>query len=224
MPEVTDPVVWARGLGLRYGPSPALHDVTLGVRAREVVAFVGPSGSGKTTLLLCLCGLLLPDEGTVGFGETTLNALSERDRDRLRRKSFGFVFQFGDLVPELTIGENVALPLRLQGITRRDSARRAVEQLEVLGIGHLANRRVGEVSGGEMQRAAISRALVHQPAVVFADEPTGALDEDNRDLVLDQLLIAAATAGTAVALVTHDRSIASRAERIVTLRNGTVST
>ena len=215
-------VVWARGLGLQYGSSPALRDVTVEVGRGEFVAFVGPSGSGKTSLLLCLCGLLMPDRGEVGFGDTVVSRLAEHDRDRLRRESFGFVFQFGDLVPELTVGENVALPLRLQGIHRREATRRAVEQLDVFGIANLANRRVGEVSGGEMQRAAISRALVHGPAVVFADEPTGALDEENRDVVLDELIAASARAASAVVLVTHDRDLASRAGRVVTMCAGQV--
>jgi putative ABC transport system ATP-binding protein len=215
-------VVWARGLELQYGSSPALRDVTVEVGRGEFVAFVGPSGSGKTSLLLCLCGLVVPDNGEVGFGDTVVSRLAERDRDRLRRDSFGFVFQFGDLVPELTVGENVALPLRLQGVHRREAMRRAVEQLEVFGIADLANRRLGEVSGGEMQRAAISRALVHRPAVVFADEPTGALDGDNRDVVLDELVAASTRAATAVVLVTHDRDLASRADRVVTMRSGQV--
>ena len=219
-PGVSDDVLSAADLVLSYGRDRVLDGVCLDVPPGQVVAVVGPSGSGKTSLLHCLSGLLRPDSGTVGLEGTTISALRERDRDRLRRERFGFVFQFGDLVPELTVLENVALPLRLLGRARPDAEYLAGQQLERLGVGHLAPRGVGEVSGGEMQRAAIARALVHHPAVIFADEPTGALDEENRDRVLDELLAAARETGAAVVLVTHARTLARRADRVVAMAAG----
>ena len=217
MPE---PLLSARDIVLEYGPNRALDGITLDVQPGEVVALVGPSGSGKTSLLHCLSGLIRPDSGRVWFRGQGIDSLPERSRDRLRREEFGFVFQFGELVPELTIVENVALPLRLQGATRAVAERRALEQLALLGVGPLGPRRVGEVSGGEMQRAAIARALVHRPSVVFADEPTGALDEDNRELVLLELLKAATESHAAVVLVTHAMSLARRADRRVAIAGG----
>lgn len=215
-----DPLLAAHDVVLDYGRNRVLDGITLEIEPGEVLALAGPSGSGKTSLLLCLSGLIRPDAGTVLFKGQAINSLPERARDRLRREEFGFVFQFGELVPELTIIENVALPLRLQGQKRASAQRRAMEQLDLLGVGHLASRRVGEVSGGEMQRSAIARALVHRPSVVFADEPTGALDEDNQELVLLELLKVAAQSDAAVVLVTHAMSLARRADRCVSISGG----
>lgn len=214
------PLLSAQGLVLDYGRTRALDGITLAIEPGEVVALVGPSGSGKTSLLHCLSGLIRPDAGRILFKSQAIESLPERGRDRLRREAFGFVFQFGELVPELTIIENVALPLRLQGEKRPGAEQRALEQLDLFGIGHLKSRRVGEVSGGEMQRAAIARALVHKPAVLFADEPTGALDEENREVVLLELLKAATESDTAVVLVTHAMSLARRAGRRVQIADG----
>lgn len=217
---MADPLLSARNIVLDYGPNRALDGITFDVQPGEVVALVGPSGSGKTSLLHCLSGLIPPDAGEVYFKGNAINCLPERSRDRLRREEFGFVFQFGELVPELTLIENVALPLRLRGEKRVLAERSAHEQLARLGIGHLGSRRVGEVSGGELQRAAIARALVHRPSVVFADEPTGALDEDNRALVLLELLDAARESSAAVLLVTHAMSLAERADRRISISGG----
>ncbi len=217
------PLLKASNLHVRYGERLAIADVSLDVYPGEVLAVVGASGSGKTTLLHCLCGLQIPDEGTVEFMGSKLHELSTRQRDALRRDNFGFVFQFGDLVPELTVLENVSLPMRLKGVGGRQSRTRARERLEALGIAALAHRAVGEVSGGELQRAAIARSLVHDPSVVFADEPTGALDEENSQVVFELLLAQAREHHAAVLVVTHDRSLAAQADRVLTLDGSRVS-
>ncbi|MFE7565156.1 ABC transporter ATP-binding protein [Kitasatospora sp. NPDC057500] len=216
------PVLQARALHLSYGPAAAVAGVDLSVGPGEVVGVVGASGSGKTTLLHCLSGLLLADSGSVLFRDRPLESMTVRQRDELRRSHFGFVFQFGDLVPELTLLENVSLPVRLQGARAGEARKRAAEQLEVLGIGQLGHRTVGEVSGGELQRAAIARALVHRPDVVFADEPTGALDDHNSEAVFGLLLEQARAYDAAVVLVTHDRLLAARTDRTVVLAGGRV--
>lgn len=205
-----------------YGKDPVLVHVDLCVGEGEVVAVVGPSGAGKSSLLLCLCGLLVPQDGFVELDGVRLSSASTRVRDGMRRRKFGFVFQFGDLVPELTMLENVCLPLRLLGRTYRESVRSGMAQMQALGIDHLADQAVTAVSGGELQRAAICRALVHRPPVVLADEPTGALDERNSGLVFEQLLHHARDAGAAVVLVTHQSSLAARADRVVRIESGSL--
>lgn len=186
----------------------------------EIVAIVGPSGAGKSSLLFCLCGLLVPQRGEVVVGDVNLSQAPTRTRDRVRRRHCGFVFQFGELVPELTLLENVALPLRLTGTGARDSMERARRQMEALGIGELADKPVHAVSGGELQRAAICRALVHGPSVVLADEPSGALDEENARVVIDQLVEHARRKQAGVVVVTHESWLAARADRQIRISGG----
>jgi putative ABC transport system ATP-binding protein len=188
----------------------------------EVVAVMGPSGSGKSTLLHCLAGLLRPDAGTVRLGGLQINALSERRRSGLRLRRMGFVFQFGDLIPELTLVENVEMPLRLTGTAKRSARRQALAMLSKLDIDEAADRRVNEVAGGQSQRAAVARALVHGPEVIFADEPTGSLDTLAGELVLEALTSAARDQSTAVVLVTHELRVAAYADREVAVRDGRV--
>jgi putative ABC transport system ATP-binding protein len=190
------------------------------VDAGEVVAVTGPSGSGKSTLLHCLAGILSPDRGEVVFGGRHLERLSDRERTMLRRSRFGFVFQFGQLVPELPAVENVALPLLLNGAGRRASLTAAREWFPRLGLDGLEGRLPGELSGGQSQRVAIARALVAKPDVLFADEPTGALDSLASDQVMELLVDAARQAGTSVILVTHEPRIAAYADRGVKVRDG----
>lgn len=219
-----EPVLAGLELRKTFGTTAALAGVTFQVSPGEVVAVMGPSGSGKSTLLHCLAGLLRPDAGEVLFEGRRVDQLSERERSALRLHRFGFVFQFGELVPELTLLENVALPVRLtRRADRRAAARRAHEALAALGVGEVANRRAAEVSGGEAQRAAVARALVHDPAVVFADEPTGALDTVAGEHVLEALVGMARDRGTAVVLVTHEPRVAAYAQREVVLRDGRVA-
>jgi len=217
---VTAPLLSGSDLVLSFGGTAALDGVSVDVRPGEVLAVLGPSGSGKSTLLHCLAGILRPDSGEVRFCGTRIDDSSDDARSRLRASSFGFVFQFGSLVPELTAVENVALPLRLAGVRRRPAEQRAGGWLERLGVGEVAGQRPGQLSGGQGQRVAVARALVGGPRVVFADEPTGALDSLNGELVMEELVGAAREQGTAVVLVTHEARVAAYADREIVLRDG----
>jgi putative ABC transport system ATP-binding protein len=215
-------VVEGVDLTKRFGATEALRGVSVLVRPAEIVAILGPSGSGKSTLLLCLAGILLPDIGEARYGGRSLSTLSDADRTAMRRETFGFVFQFGHLVPELTAVDNVALPLLLSGSRRKDAVVRAEEQLEQLGVVDVAHQRLPEISGGQAQRVAVARALVMRPRVVFADEPTGALDTTNGELVMELLTAAARHDGTTVVLVTHEPQVAAYADREIVLRDGAI--
>ncbi|MBM7437363.1 ABC transporter ATP-binding protein [Streptomyces sp. HB132] len=210
----------AHDLHKTYGSTPALDGASFSVHPGEVVAVMGPSGSGKSTLLHCLAGIVTPDSGTVTYGGRELSAMPDAERSALRRGDFGFVFQFGQLVPELTCVENVALPLRLNGVRRKEAERTALEWLERLEVETLAAQRPGQVSGGQVQRVAVARALVASPKVVFADEPTGALDSLNGERVMELLTESARTAGTAVVLVTHEARVAAYSDRDIVVRDG----
>jgi putative ABC transport system ATP-binding protein len=188
----------------------------------EILAVMGPSGSGKSTLLHCLAGIFAPDSGTVTFDARRLDTLSDRERTRLRRTDFGFVFQFGQLVPELTAVDNVALPLLLAGVRRSTAYARASSWFPRLKLAGLEGRRTGELSGGQAQRVAVGRALVTGPKVLFADEPTGALDSLTGEKVMDLMVETVRAEGTAVILVTHDARVASQADRQITVRDGQV--
>ena len=211
-----------RDLELSFGRTRALAGVSLSVEAQEIVAVMGQSGSGKSSLVHCLAGILRPDRGEISFAGERIDELSDRERSALRARSFGFVLQFGELIPELSLAENAALPLRLRGLGRKAAMRRALEFLERLEIASSQHKRPSEVSGGEAQRAAIARALVHSPRVVFADEPTGALDTENAEIALEMLTTAARELGTAVVLVTHEPWVAAYAHRQVVMRNGSI--
>jgi putative ABC transport system ATP-binding protein len=206
-----------------FGQTPALQGASLSLQAGEIVAVMGPSGSGKSTLLHCLAGIYTPDKGEVWFDGRRLDRLSDSERTRLRRTSFGFVFQFGQLVPELTVTDNVAIPLLLGRVSRKDAYANAEAWLDRVGLAGLGGRRTGELSGGQAQRVAVARALISQPAVLFADEPTGALDSTTGTKVMDLLVSAAREEHTAVLLVTHDAGIAQYADRIVTVHDGRVT-
>ncbi|MGY0018388.1 ABC transporter ATP-binding protein [Streptomyces sp. YJ-C3] len=210
----------ARDLGKSYGPTPALDGASFTIHPGEIVAVMGPSGSGKSTLLHCLAGIVLPDTGSITYDGRDLTAMSDAERSALRRTEFGFVFQFGQLVPELTCVENVALPLRLTGVKRKEAERRAASWLERLEVDGLAGKRPGEVSGGQGQRVAVARSLVTNPRVLFADEPTGALDSLNGERVMELLTDAARGANTAVVLVTHETRVAAYSDREIVVRDG----
>jgi putative ABC transport system ATP-binding protein len=203
-----------------FGATAALAGATLRIRPGEVVAVMGPSGSGKSTLLHCLAGIVRADSGEVVYAGHKLSALSDSQRSALRRSDFGFVFQFGQLVPELTCLENVALPLRLNGMGRREAQRRAAGWLDRLEVADVAGKRPGEVSGGQGQRVAVARALVTDPRVIFADEPTGALDSLNGERVMRLFTQAAKNSGAAVVLVTHEPRVAAYSDREVVVRDG----
>ena len=214
----------ARDLALSFGTTPALRGASLTVEDGEIVAVMGPSGSGKSTLLHCLAGILRPDEGEVHFDGRRIDALPETERSALRRDRFGFVFQFGQLVPELTAEENVALPLLLRGTRRAEALDQAQDWFVRLDLDGLQRRRSGELSGGQAQRVALARGLVGRPDVLFADEPTGALDSLTGEHVMELLVGAARDHGTTVVLVTHEPRVAAYAGREVMVRDGRVTT
>ena len=207
----------------RFGATTALDGASIDVAAGEIVAVMGPSGSGKSTLLHSLAGIIRPDAGEVWFEGRRIDDLPEGARTKLRRTSFGFVFQLGQLVGELSLTENVALPLLLAGRPRREASAHAERWLDRLGVHEVSAHRPGEVSAGQAQRAAVARALIHGPRVVFADEPTGALDSLAGEQVMELLVRTAKDQGAAVVLVTHDVRVAAYADREVIVRDGRVA-
>ncbi|MFE2432287.1 ABC transporter ATP-binding protein [Streptomyces sp. NPDC059373] len=219
------PLIEARDLVRSYGAgqSPALRGASLRLAPGEILAVTGPSGSGKSTLLHCLSGIVTPDSGSVRYGSERLDQATETRRSELRRTEFGVVFQFGQLVGELTALDNVALPLLLAGTSRRKAHERAGEWLERFGVRGQAALRPGEMSGGQGQRVALARAMVTRPKALFADEPTGALDTLAGEQVMTALVHAARESGTAVLLITHDAQVAAYADREATVRDGAVA-
>ncbi|MBE1592041.1 ABC transporter ATP-binding protein [Nonomuraea angiospora] len=220
---IVNALLRAEGISRSFGSTPALREAGLSVAAGEVLAIMGPSGSGKSTLLHCLAGIFTPDTGEVWFDGRRLDTLDDGRRSELRRTAFGFVFQFGQLVPELTVADNVALPLLLGRTRRKQAYARAASWLERLELAGLGGRRTGELSGGQAQRVAIARALVTGPRVVFADEPTGALDSLTGEHVMDLLVGLAREEGATVIVVTHDARVAACADREVVVRDGKVT-
>lgn len=221
-PTAVRPALGARGLVKRYGPETALSGVDIDITPGEAVAIVGPSGSGKSTLLHVIAGILPADAGRVTLGDRRIDTLGESARSELRRTEFGFVFQSGMLVDELTAEENVALPSLLAGNGRRAALDDARSWLDRLGLAGKEDSRPGEMSGGQAQRVAIARSLAHRPSVIFADEPTGALDTRTGGDTMRALLDAAAESGSAVVVVTHDRELARSLPRTVSLRDGAI--
>jgi putative ABC transport system ATP-binding protein len=215
-------VLEARDLVLSFGETPALRKASVVVKKGEVLAVMGPSGSGKSTLLHCLAGILVPDSGEIHVDGERLDTMNEKQRSALRRDRFGFVFQFGQLVPELTAEENVALPLLLGGVRREEALRVARTWFERLQLDGLERHRSGEMSGGQAQRVALARGMVAQPEVLFADEPTGSLDSFTGELVMDLMTSVAREEGTTVVLVTHEARVAAYADREVIVRDGLV--
>jgi len=213
----------AQDVTFSFGATPALRGATVSIESGEILAVMGPSGSGKSTLLHCLAGILVPDGGAITFAGERLDTLREVERTALRRDRFGFVFQFGQLVPELTAQENVALPLLLAGTARTTAMTAAQDWFGRLGLDGLERRRSGELSGGQAQRVALARGLVSRPQVLFADEPTGALDSLTGEQVMDLLTSAAREQGTTVVLVTHEPRVAAYADREVIVRDGKVT-
>jgi putative ABC transport system ATP-binding protein len=216
-------IVEAREVELSFGETPALRGANLTVAAGEILAVMGPSGSGKSTLLHCLAGILVPQAGEIFFAGRRIDTFGENERSALRRDQFGFVFQFGQLVPELTAEENVALPLLLAGTRREPALRAARTWFERIGLDGLERRRSGELSGGQAQRVALARGLVNRPRVLFADEPTGSLDSLTGEHVMDLMVGVARAEGTTVVLVTHEARVAAYADREVVVRDGKVT-
>ncbi len=216
------PLIQARDVYMSFGPTPALAGASLTVTKGEILAVMGPSGSGKSTLLHCLAGIFTPDKGQVWFDGQQVNELSDTRRTELRRTAFGFVFQFGQLVPELTVADNIALPLLLNREKRKSAYAKAGSWLPRLGLDGLGERRTGELSGGQAQRVALARSLVMHPQVLFADEPTGSLDTLTGEMVMELLVSIAREDDVTVVLVTHDARVAAYADREVMVRDGKV--
>ncbi|MCW1250667.1 ABC transporter ATP-binding protein [Acaricomes phytoseiuli] len=236
-PDQSAIVISARGLhkhyqgGAQQHSTPALNGVDIDIVTGSSVAIMGASGSGKTTLLHVLAGILLPDSGSVSYradgarqaqAAVSIESLGERQRSKLRREAFGFVFQQGLLLDELTAVENVALALMLNGVAKSPAQAQAAQWLAALGLQGLEERRIGELSGGQAQRVAIARAQVTGAQVIFADEPTGALDSATSADVMSALLDSTASGGKTLVLVTHDPTVASRCGRVIQLRDGQI--
>lgn len=225
--DTAAPILSARGLHHSFGQTEALRGIDLDVRPGEVLAIMGPSGSGKSTLLHCLAGVLVPDGGAVtyrpaGQSPAEISSLGEPQRARLRLTDFGFVFQFGQLLPELTALDNVSIPLLLAGTKRQEALLRSKELLDRLDLKGVGAKLPGELSGGQAQRVAIARALVTSPAVLFADEPTGSLDSLAAENVLTLMLELVREAGTTVVMITHDARTAAYADREAIVRDGAI--
>jgi putative ABC transport system ATP-binding protein len=219
----TPPAVQLSGVSHAYGPTQALRDVSLVVAPGEVLAVTGPSGSGKSTLLLLAAGVLRAQTGRVTVGGRALSELGEAARARLRRRSIGLVLQFGQLVPDLPLLDNVALPLLLEGHEPRDARAAAAGWLDRVGLDVDPALLPAALSGGQAQRAAIARALISGPAVVLADEPTASLDPVAGRELLDLLVDTTTAAGGAVVVVSHDNVVAARADRELRLAGGAVA-
>ena len=222
-----DALLQVRGLSMSYHDGrvshPVFSNLDLRIEAGEWVALLGPSGCGKSTLLNLISGLDLPDAGSVRLAGTELSGLDETARTRLRRRHIGFVFQFFNLIPTLTVAENVLLPLELN---RLDHPARRAEAMDLLSRVGLAGREHSfpeQLSGGEQQRLAMVRALVHHPALVLADEPTGNLDGETGEQVLEVLTELRAQTGSAMLMVTHSETVAARAGRVLRLEDGQLS-
>ena len=219
-------IMRARGLEMSFGQTHALRGVDLDVGAGEVLAVTGPSGSGKSTLLHVMAGVLVPDAGRVDYhgGDVSqdITALDEAARSRLRLKEFGFIFQFGQLLPDLSALDNVTIPLLLAGTARRRALAQARETLGELGLSEHLDKRPTQLSGGQAQRAAVARALVTNPRLLFADEPTGSLDSLAAERTMEVLLGSVRSRGAGLVIITHDARVAAYADREVTVRDGRI--
>jgi putative ABC transport system ATP-binding protein len=196
--------------------------VSIDIACGELVALMGPSGSGKSTLLLVAAGILKPDSGQVVVGDVDISRLSSDRRAEVRRHAIGFVSQFGDLVPELSLLDNVALAGELAGQSRREALRVAGDLIDRVGLSAVAGRKQGQVSGGEVQRCALARAMMRQPSVILCDEPTGALDQDTGRQVMDLLCLVRDNGNSAILIGTHDQAVAKRCDRVIRLVDGKV--
>jgi putative ABC transport system ATP-binding protein len=218
----TKPIIKVSGVKKSFGETKVLHGIDLSIEPGEVLAIMGPSGSGKSTLLHSIAAIISPDSGEIEFSGKRIEKLSDQQRSILRRTSFGFVFQFSQLVPELTALDNVALPLLLNSVDKPVAYKKAKEWLNKVGLQKKYDGLPGELSGGEAQRVAIARAMVIEPKVLFADEPTGSLDSLNSEKVMELFIDTARQHGTTVVMVTHEPTVAAYADREIVVRDGLV--
>ena len=215
-------IISAKNIKKSYGRTMVLHGVSLDVKQGEVLAIMGPSGSGKSTLLHGLAAIISVDSGEIVFDGRDITAFSDNQRSILRRTAFSFVFQFSQLVPELDVLDNTALPLLLNGISRDKAYKEATKWLNEVGLSDKIHSTPGAISGGEAQRAAIARAMIVQPKILFADEPTGSLDSLNSEHVMELFIKTAKEHGTTIIIVTHEPSIAAYADREIVVRDGRI--
>lgn len=219
----TQTIIKAHDVRKSFGSTHALRGANLAVNSGEVLAIMGPSGSGKSTLLHCLASIEVADSGSVMYDGKNICKLDDNARTKLRRTDFGFVFQFSQLVPELTALDNIALPLLMNNVGRADAYQQAAEWLNQVGLHKRANNVPGELSGGEAQRVAIARAMITNPKILFADEPTGSLDSLNSERVMELFINSAKSHGTTVVMVTHEPTIAAYADREVIVHDGQIT-
>ena len=219
-------MIESRGVTRVYTSGPvevaALKDIDLFIASGEMVAIMGPSGCGKTTLLNCLSGLDEVTSGEIVVEGTSLAKMSDADRTRYRARRMGFIFQAFNLLPVFSAVENAELPMLLVGERAKEARRRSMQALEIVGLSPRAAHRPAELSGGEQQRVAIARAIAHGPAVLWADEPTGNLDTENASMIIDLLVRLNRETGLTVVMVTHDPVIGSRANRVITMKDGRI--
>ena len=226
MPGTDDAIIWAEGVIKTYDTGTtrvqALKEIDFVVRRGEMVAVMGPSGCGKTTLLNTLSGLDGIDQGTIWLDGKDLAKMGDKERTTYRARRMGFVFQVYNLLPVLSAVENVELPLLLSGFRPKEAREKATRALEIVGLTDWAKHRPAELSGGQRQRVTIARALVNEPAIVWADEPTGALDSTTAQDIIDLLKQLNREQGLTLVLVTHDRNVGEQCDRIVRMRDGVV--
>lgn len=215
-------ILKARGLRKTFGKSLVIHDVDVDLKQGEILAIMGPSGSGKSTLLHCLAGIIDSDGGSIVYNERDITKLSQSDRTKLRRTDFGFIFQFGELVPELPVIDNVALPLLLRGVKKKEAYRISGEWLDIVGVSHIMQDFPHTISGGETQRVAIARAMAMDPKIIFADEPTGSLDSTNATKVMKLFVELADKYDKSIVFVTHSKELTAYARRVIMLRDGLI--
>lgn len=216
-------MIVASGINKSYDSLRVLRDVSLDIRQGEIVSIVGPSGAGKTTLLQILGSLDRPDTGTVKYGDDNIFDLNDNRLARFRNRNIGFVFQFHQLLPEFSLLENVMMPALIGGASHRDASKRASELIGYLGLSQRASHRPSQLSGGERQRAAVARALVNSPRVILADEPSGSLDSRNRDELHRLFFDLRRDLGQTFVIVTHDRSLATDTDRIISMKDGQIT-
>ncbi len=209
-------------LNKSYGSLHVLKDISLSIKKGEIMAIVGPSGAGKTTLLQIISTLDYSDSGTIKYNGVEISSLSDNKKSSFRNKNIGFVFQFHQLLPEFTSLENVMMPALIGGSSKKAAKEKAMMLLEELGLGSRINHKPSELSGGEKQRVAVARALINAPDVVFADEPTGSLDSKNREEIQQIFCDLKQRHNQTFVIVTHDSSLASIADRIVTMKDGKI--